>query len=355
MKQLNNLIEISKYAGERFDLIQAGGGNSSVKLKNGEMIIKSSGISLSEMNLNTGLAKVRNKKILGILENTTIVNEKLKKIRETLSSELVKNETIGINKPSIETLLHALLFKYVLHTHPIVVNMISIKMNWKELFNKIFNDDSILLIDYETPGIDLAILLKAEIDKCIIPPKIIFLQNHGLIIHSDNYKEIFSLNEYVISKIEGYLKVDFNKYKTPNKISKLFNKVSLGYLHTTYYSEDYFLNDQLKKNKAYFFYPPFCPDSFIFCGLKAIEIKDLKDESEIKKYFKNHGTLPSIIIYMNNIFISGLNIKKCREKEEVLKFNIKIISKDPNNINYLSTNELEYLANWEAEKFRQNI
>ena len=48
-------------------------------------------------------------------------------------------------------------------------------------------------------------------------------------------------------------------------------------------------------------------------------------------------------------------IKKCREKEEVLKFNIKIISNDPDNINYLSKNELEYLGNWEAEKFRQNI
>ena len=93
----------------------------------------------------------------------------------------------------------------------------------------------------------------------------------------------------------------------------------------------------------------------MFCGLKAIELKDLKDESKIKKYLKNHGTLPSVIIYMNNIFISGSNIKKCREKEEVLKFNIKIISKDPNNINYLSTDEVEYLANWEAEKFRQNI
>ena len=257
MKQLDNLIKISKYAGERFDLIQAGGGNSSVKLQSGEMIIKSSGISLSEMNLNTGFVRVRNNKILEILENTSIVNEKSKKARETLSSELVRNETIGTNKPSIETLLHSLLFKYVLHTHPIVVNMISTKMNWKELFSKIFNDDNILLIDYQTPGIDLAILLKAKIDKFTVPPKIIFLQNHGLIIHSDNYKEIFSLNEYVISKIEEYLKIDFDMYKTPNKISKLFNKVSLEYLHTTYCSEDYFLKYQLKRNKDYFFILPF--------------------------------------------------------------------------------------------------
>ena len=43
MKEIQNFINISKYAGERFDLIQAGGGNSSVKLDNGQMLIKASG------------------------------------------------------------------------------------------------------------------------------------------------------------------------------------------------------------------------------------------------------------------------------------------------------------------------
>ena len=355
MKKINKLIEISKYAGERFDLIQAGGGNSSVKLDNGEMIIKSSGFLLSEMNLNTGYTSVRNNKVLEILDNPIIISEKLKKVRETLSASLVKNATISINKPSIETLLHSLLSTYVLHTHPVVVNMISNKNNWKVLFNKIFEDDNIILIDYETPGVDLAILLKTEVDKYRKKPKIIFLQNHGLIIHSDNHEEIYSLNEYVLSKIEKFLNIDFSKYKISNKISKLLNKVGSSLLHTTFCSEDYFLNDQLKKNKDYFFYPPFCPDSFVFCGTTAIEINDLNDDSKIENYFKNNGSLPSIIIFMNHIFISAHNIKKCREKEEVLKFNIKIISNDPNNINYLSKNELEYLGNWEAEKFRQNL
>ena len=31
MNELDKFVQISKYAGERFDLIQAGGGNSSVK------------------------------------------------------------------------------------------------------------------------------------------------------------------------------------------------------------------------------------------------------------------------------------------------------------------------------------
>ena len=54
MNELNKLIKLSKYAGERFDLVQAGGGNSSVKLENGEMLIKASGFILSDVEINNG-------------------------------------------------------------------------------------------------------------------------------------------------------------------------------------------------------------------------------------------------------------------------------------------------------------
>ena len=52
--ELNDFIEISKFAGERFDLVQAGGGNSSVKNDNGTMFIKASGTCLSEVDENYG-------------------------------------------------------------------------------------------------------------------------------------------------------------------------------------------------------------------------------------------------------------------------------------------------------------
>ncbi len=44
MNEMNDFIKISKYAGERFDLTQAGGGNSSVKNDDGTMYIKASGV-----------------------------------------------------------------------------------------------------------------------------------------------------------------------------------------------------------------------------------------------------------------------------------------------------------------------
>ena len=78
-KEINSLIEISKYAGERFDLVQSAGGNSSIKLKNGTMLIKSSGVTLSDLNFNFGFTKVNNKKIKLILNNKQILKIKNKK------------------------------------------------------------------------------------------------------------------------------------------------------------------------------------------------------------------------------------------------------------------------------------
>ena len=58
MNEIKNLIKLSKYAGMREDIIQAGGGNTSVKINDETMFIKSSGYQLSEMEENVGYSKV---------------------------------------------------------------------------------------------------------------------------------------------------------------------------------------------------------------------------------------------------------------------------------------------------------
>ena len=49
--ETNKFIELSKYCGERYDLVQAGGGNISFKIDN-LLFIKSSGCLLSDMEVN---------------------------------------------------------------------------------------------------------------------------------------------------------------------------------------------------------------------------------------------------------------------------------------------------------------
>jgi len=353
MNEVNTLVKMSKYAGERFDLVQAGGGNSSVKYDNGEMIIKASGFLLSDVTENSGYSKVYTKQIANIVKNSNVINEKDKRIRESITSKLVKNATIDkINRPSIETLLHSFLYKYTLHTHPVVVNILVIRKDWKNILKSIFMGENIAFVDYKTPGIELALELDSELSNFDSIPSIIFLQNHGLIITSQDKKDIELKTEYVIEKIEKYLKIDMDRYKTTNKITYLLNSIQ-KHNNISYLSEDIYLNEQLESNKKLFTLTPFCPDSLVYCGISCVIIDNLLDIETIEKYKNKYFELPKVIIFKNKLYFIATNVKKVKEMEEVFKFHIMVLVQSNKNINYLELDELAYLSNWEAEQFRQ--
>lgn len=356
MKELNDFIKISKYAGERFDLVQAGGGNCSVKLDNGDMVIKSSGYLLSDIQINNGYSKVNNKKIIDIIKSEQIINEKNKKKRENISSNLLQDAILDkINRPSIETLMHSLLHKFTLHTHPLVVNMLVIQKEYKEILMSIFQGHQIAIVPYKTPGVELALELDKTLKDFETIPKIIFLQNHGLIITSPYNQEIKKITEMVLDKIEKYLRINMSRYKYTNKISSLLNKVEKN-SKISFLSEDSFLNEQIKHNKELFLQKPFCPDGLVFCGVTSVIIKNLYDSLPIEHYKKRYFELPKVVILGNRIFFIASNIKKAKEIEEVMKFNIMVLEKNmKSNKNFLEEDELAYLNNWEAEKYRQKI
>lgn len=354
MNEFNEFIDLSRYAGERYDLIQSAGGNTSVKLENGDILIKASGFLLSEICEEKGFAKLNNDSLISIFYNDNITKEKNKKKREELSTELVNKSVLGkFVKPSIETLLHSILLKFTLHTHPIAVLKIVIQKNWKEILDKIFDDDY-LTINYHTPGVDLAISMFKKIKNREDVPKIIFLKNHGLIITSDNKDQVQQLNEYVLTKIENYLDINFDKYKLTNifskKINLLTNERKICYLSQSLDFEK--LNLDLKSIELSFNFP----DSFVYCGFEIVQISQISKLEPIEKYIHCYNESPKVIFYDKSFYIIANSLKKAKEIEELLNIHfITIQSLDLNNINSLDLEELKYLGSWDAEKFRQNI
>tara|TARA_B100001250_G_scaffold374783_1_gene361845 strand:- start:5529 stop:6590 length:1062 start_codon:yes stop_codon:yes gene_type:complete len=351
MNDYKNLVKISKFAGERYDLIQAAGGNTSVKLENGEMLIKASGFLLSELNEFQGVAKVKTKDVIDIISNKNIIITKDKRKRDLLTARLIKSATLETNRPSIETLIHSLLLKYTLHTHPIAVMTLVIKDNWKQLLNKIFKEDNIVLIDYFTPGIELAIALQKKLKTINTIPHIYFLQNHGLIISSNSVDDIITKTEYVVEKIENFLSIDLNQYKYTTKISYLISRVEQVDLICSL-CEDEFINKMLQNSKECFFTLPCSPDTFVYCGYETIEINNENDIESIKKYQLKYNELPKIIIFNEKIFLVSKSLRKNKEIEEVLKFHLMSIFYN-NQVQSLSGKEMKYLASWEAEQYRQ--
>lgn len=58
---MKDFERMSKYAGMREDLVQAGGGNSAYKIANDKMAIKASGYQLADITEKTGYAIVNPK------------------------------------------------------------------------------------------------------------------------------------------------------------------------------------------------------------------------------------------------------------------------------------------------------
>ena len=63
---------------------------------------------------------------------------------------------------------------------------------------------------------------------------------------------------------------------------------------------------------------------------------------------------PKIILYKNYVYIYAKTKTKSREIEEVLKLHVLVLLENCNNVNFLKEDELSYLLNWDAEKYRQN-
>ena len=340
---LDNFIEISRYVGERFDLVQAGGGNTSFKINN-LVFVKSSGCNLTSLDVNKNYVGLDFNEIKRNLKN---INNKDKKVREVNSKKIVDENIIFLKnyKPSIETTLHCLTLKYTVHIHPIQFNYISSLEDCSKILEKIF--DNYILIDYFTPGIDVALNLKEKYKN----QKLIFMKNHGIVVTSDNIDDLKNILKDTIDKLELELKLNFKKYKFVNEISEKMNLI-FGGKRVTYLCENDYINTYIKnETNLKETFKTFFPDKLVYCGKSFVLIKKL--EEDINKCFLKENEQPKIFILINDnpcLYICSTNLNKCREIEQVLLSHI--LCYNPNNI-FLEKSELDYLNNWDAEKFRK--
>ena len=352
---LDALIKMSKYAGQRFDLVQAGGGNTSVKFGN-QMYIKASGYLLSELTTTTGHTIVETDKVAAILDDAEMLEITDKKEKDATASKKLQLAKVSDGpRPSIETYLHALLYTYTLHVHSISVNMFTSHKDWLQKMEEL--DSEALCVRYETPGIELALELKKQMEVYLTIfgrlPHVIFLQNHGLIISSDNYEDIEVFNEKVVIAAEAKAGIDFSRYRDTTKISNCYNEA----FHSdaiAYLSEDITITELLNQMNAEQLKKPFSPDGYVFCGYTILDIDEPKADF-FRKYQETYFDAPKIVRYGNRAYIMAADLKKAKMIEDVLKNNLLIANTLGTNLKFLEDSEIGYLGNWEAEKYRQKL
>ena len=360
MNKKKNLIRdlsyISKLYGSMPEIVQSGGGNVSAKSKD-VMLIKSSGIGLSDVSSSRELAKI-NLKGFSKLFNTKMPSSIFK---DRIERKISKN-TLNLKVPSIETSMHIFLDNYVLHTHPTSILSVVANKNAKKNLGLIFKDFHHVVIKYKNPGI----LLAQEIYKQIelyekrngIRPKIIFLLNHGLIVHSHDPNELIILQETVLDRVNAFLKISDDGRVNQLTLFALINgqsekdEINIVFksnINLTNYVKN---RKRLKTNKKVSFFP----DKVVYCDDEIFVIEKKEDMVKLINHYLKNKVFPRIIIINDTIYISAKNLSKAREVEDVFRAHLEILLRNPEkSLVELTTKEVNFLKNWDAEEYRKKI
>lgn len=340
---LQNLIQISHLVGRKPELIQGGGGNTSAKISPNEMLIKSSGFLLSEMDEEKGYAVLNPQNILAEQEKITLKNNL--EIENQLShylTEIAKN-----GKPSMETSMHAALNKYVVHTHPVHLNVFSCLVGGEAILRKILPE--FIWIPYVNPGYNLGL----EIMKIAEPKKsqIIILQNHGLIASSENAHEAAALNIHLNEIAKNHLQSEYgieNNFTT-NHLEEFGEKISFSNHPLILEAAKDITKLEEKLKKAFF------PD-FVVYGLRNCSYgqttNELEEISNIPKEQKGHMRfLPN-----KGVLYYGSTARKIAMHQTLLAvlFIMQAIEKI-GRANYISNENALYIANMDSEKYREQL
>ena len=356
---MEGFVYLSRYAGMREDLVQAGGGNSSVKLSSSGMVIKASGFQLADLSGSKGWCTVNPAGIAKFFsqDNPEITKDAEKKL---LGGCLVTERNnpgephpLSV-RPSIEVFLHSVTQKYTLHTHPAVVNILaSTDEGWNEL-KELFPEA--LFVGYATPGIRLAAEYFRAYRSSGRMPDLIFLKNHGLVVSGEKAEFVKERTEKVLGIIEEKLGLDMAAYHAQTAIHDVTRSIPELKDKIVFLSRH---ADVLRGLKA--FGPAlwdwqFCPDCIVYCGKKPLVLGDSFGEADFGSYAGSYGP-PSIISHKGNAYILADSVRKAKDTESVLAFSARVALANKARglrMSLLPDAEQDFLLDWDAEKYRRN-
>ena len=344
VKELMELEKISQAIGNSPDLVQGGGGNTSVKLDDELMAVKASGYQLKQITSKTGFVVVNYKKIIDYYKNIDLLSQidYEKDALTFVNDTIVQSEESNKSRPSVEAGFHAILKKYVIHTHSVYANILCCSKEGKGLIKKIFTGKpySCIWIPYVNPGFGLTLRIKNTIDVFIkqegIFPDVIFMENHGLVVNSDDCDKCIHLDGEINSMIKQWFTMN-DAY--PEIILETAGDGTIV-SKTPYLAE--------------------------FFGNRVID----------KDFFDSNVLYPDQLVYLNNSITicgdskkSGMNLdssgisyhtkdKEARTMEETLLGYVYVINKiEENNLTLKTMPKagIRFIRNWESEKYRKSL
>lgn len=322
-------------------LVQGAGGNVSWKVQ-GTLWVKASG---------TWLANAKRENIFVPVDLNHLQNG-LNQDDFDITPRLIPTEVEHNLRPSIETILHALMpQKIVVHLHAINILSNLVTLSCKEKIDELLKRLNSPLIQYEfvdyfKPGPDLARAVQKSLQ---INPEanVLFLKNHGIVLGSESvegvHKLLRKINQVFADQIDPMEAIEPPKTEIGSK--------DIGYIvfpdaQVQQLVTNPTLFDRLKSDWAIY------PDHVVFLGSKAFVYLSWPDFLESKK---NILDLPELIFIKDaGVFIRP-DFNQAKIAQLICYYDV--VSRIPSNLKLdpLDKKSVNDLLNWEAEKYRKKL
>lgn len=374
---LETLIEISRRYGADPDYVLAGGGNTS--LKDGDVIaVKASGALLGTIDEN-GFVQLSLSKLRALfdmaLPSDSEAREKI--VLEKLLEARLPGQT---RRPSVETLLHALFpYRFVIHLHPALVNGMLCSRQALSAAETLFRNEASVL-PYITPGYILADAVRRVFEhrtsSGMSPPKILFLQNHGVFVAADSVEEIEALYAHIFETLkakvqplpeEGLRGGPARGYEAAIAAvaEKAVETAATKFNVRFFFTSNSLIGHFLASPEA--FVPlssPFTPDHIVYAGAWPLFVNISEAQSsehlisKIDEYRIRYQEMPKIIAIQNlGIFGLGQDESAAKRACELFGDAAKIAwyARSFGGVHPMQPADIEFIRSWEVEKYRASI
>lgn len=331
--------------------VAGGGGN--VSMKDTDTIwIKASGTALAQVDESTLVAVDR--RSLRPLYSGLLSEDH--EARESLAEQIVADavlRTNGHGRPSVETPLHDLFSaSYVVHTHPPLVNGMTCARDGESVSRNLFPDA--LWIPYTDPGVTLFLHVKRLFEEYFRErnhePSILVMQNHGLVVASDDREEIDRIHDricralkraYARAGVDAELQErDFRETSIPD----LLNRV--GVEPSVYQA---FSCSDLHPAPR-----PLTPDHIVYGGVAPLDGTIDGGAADYKKQF---GSDPKLLTHDGVVYGLGKSVSEARLALELAADGERVLNltRAFGGPKFMPEPHWRFVVNWEAEVYRQKV
>lgn len=368
MGLLTQLIEMSNRYGSDARFVLAGGGNTSFK-QDGVLHVKASGTKLATIG-GDGFVKMDIGKLEAMLQKQYPADDAAREdaaLADMTAAMLPGQQGM---RPSVECILHALFpYSYVLHVHPALVNGMTCGKGGAQACGELFPEA--VWVPLTKPGYVLGKtcgeLFGAYAEANGSAPKIVFMQNHGIIAAANSVDELDDIMRHVMDTLDRQVKVepDFSEMEAPAKAQEFAPAVRALYANAMGSGIAAFCTnkqvDELVANReaAGPMMLPFTPDQIVYCKGRPLYITSLDGiEQAFLSFRDENGYAPKIVLVEQvGFFALGKNKKEADIARELFLDSIQIAVYARSFGGPLSLTEefTNFILNWEAENYRQGV